>query len=120
MVNGKARPEVFATDSLQSPESATSVPPLALIVRGVEAYTDRQESAGRNQGDRRTGGRAKMRSGLGLAAVAAVLAGSVALPAPALADEQTKSSDTHLVLPDQPAGDDELQQASGAPPQAPA
>jgi len=59
-----------------------------------------------------------MRSGLGLAAVAAALAG-VALAAPASADEQTKGADTHLVLPDQPAGDDELQQASGAPPQAP-
>jgi hypothetical protein len=61
-----------------------------------------------------------MRSGLGLAAVAAVLAGGMALSVPALADEQTKGADTHLVLPDQPAGDDELQQASGAPPQAPA
>jgi hypothetical protein len=61
-----------------------------------------------------------MRSGLGLAAVAAVLAGGMALSVPALADEQTKGADTHLVLPDQPAGDDELRQASGAPPQAPA
>jgi len=62
-----------------------------------------------------------MRSGLGLAAAVAVLAGGVALGAAALADEQTKPpSDTHLVLPDQPAGDDELQQTSGAPPQAPA
>ena len=58
-----------------------------------------------------------MRSGLGLAAVTAVLAGGLALSAPA--DEQTKGADTHLVLPDQPAGDDELQQTSGAPPQAP-
>jgi len=61
-----------------------------------------------------------MRSGLGLAAAAAVLAGGVTLSAHALADEQTKGADTHLVLPDQPAGDDELQQTSGAPPQAPA
>jgi len=61
-----------------------------------------------------------MRSGLGLAAAAAVLAGGVTLSAHALADEQTKGADSHLVLPDQPAGDDELQQTSGAPPQAPA
>jgi hypothetical protein len=58
-----------------------------------------------------------MRSGLRLAAVAAALAAVATLSPPAQADDQAKGDDTHLALPDQPAGDDELQQTSGSPPQ---